>query len=140
MGSQGLFSGTISTLEKGLNLRSMKHSLIVSNIANKDTPHYKAFDLAVEEEMKKIEGNNGKIGIVKTNPGHMPGNSDASYSPEVTTIKSSNDLSNRADGNTVDIESEMTSMAQNSLLYDAMTQLIHKKFQTMKLVIQGGGK
>jgi flagellar basal-body rod protein FlgB len=140
MGSQGLFSGTISTLVKGLDLRSMKHSIIVSNITNKDTPHYKAFDLAVEEEMKKIERDNGNIGIMKTNPGHLPGTSEASCNPEITTTKSSNGLSNRADGNTVDIESEMTSMAQNSLLYDAMTQLIHKKFQGMKLVIQGGGK
>ena len=55
MATQGIFSETISMLSKALDLRSRKHSVIVSNIANIDTPHYKAFDLAVEEELKRAE-------------------------------------------------------------------------------------
>lgn len=140
MGSEGLFNGTISTLENALNLRGLKHSLIVSNIANKDTPQYKAFDLAVEEEMKKIGGENKDVGLTNTHSGHLPGVHGSLYTPEVTTKYSIEGLSNRADGNTVNIDGEITKMAENSILYDAMTQLIHKKFQSMKNVIQSGGK
>ena len=43
MGSDKLFGGTISILEKSMDLRSLQHKSIVSNIANKDTPNYKAF-------------------------------------------------------------------------------------------------
>ncbi|MBW1941137.1 MAG: flagellar basal body rod protein FlgB, partial [Deltaproteobacteria bacterium] len=50
MESQGIFNKTFSILEKNLDLRSIKHNLIVSNIANMDTPNYKGFDLIVEEE------------------------------------------------------------------------------------------
>ena len=38
MGSEGMFKGAISILEQGLDLRSMKHNLLVSNIANKTHP------------------------------------------------------------------------------------------------------
>ena len=41
---QGIFTGIIPVLEKVLDLRSMKHNSIVSNIANMDTPNYKTFD------------------------------------------------------------------------------------------------
>ena len=57
MDVNNLFSNTIQRLEKNLNIRSRKHDLIVSNIANKDTPGYKAFDLIVEEAINRPNSN-----------------------------------------------------------------------------------
>lgn len=138
MGSQEMFNGTISILEKSLDMRSMKHNLLVSNIANKDTPNYKAFDLAVEEEMQKLTGTNKTVSLWKTQDGHLGANGET-YS-EVSITKSSNGFEQNIDGNTVDIEKEMTNLAENNLLYDAMAQIMRKKLQGLKVAIQGGSK
>ncbi len=138
MGSQGIFSGTIPILEKNLDLRSLKHNLIISNIANKDTPNYKAFDLAVEEELEKLTDTNKNMGLKKTHSTHLPASEIGADYSGVTIAPSSNGLVQRRDGNTVDVEAEMTNLAENSLLYDATAQIIRKKFQGLKVVIQGG--
>ena len=138
MGSQEMFNGTISILEKSLDMRSMKHNLLVSNIANKDTPNYKAFDLAVEEEMQKLTGTNKTVNLWKTQAGHLGANGET-YS-EVSITKSSKGFEQNIDGNTVDIEKEMTNLAENNLLYDAMAQIMRKKLQGLKVAIQGGSK
>ena len=79
MGSDEMFSGTIWTLEKALDLRSTKHNLLVSNVANKDTPNYKAFDLNVEEEMQKLKGSANKVNLNKTDPDHLTGSGSGSH-------------------------------------------------------------
>ena len=138
MGSQEMFNGTISILEKALDIRSMKHNLVISNIANKDTPNYKAFDLAVEDEMQKLAGTKKTVSLWKTQTGHLP-ESGKEFS-EVSITKSSKGFEQSMDGNTVDIEREMTSLAENNLLYDAMAQIMRKKLQGLKVAIQGGSK
>ena len=137
MGSEDIFKGTITTLEQGLDLRSMKHNLMVSNIANRDTPNYKAFDLAVEEEMQKLTETQKGITLNKTNKGHLPAKGPKGYSG-VNITQTTQGLEPNRDGNTVDIEKEMTNIAENNLLYDAMAQILRKKFQGLKNVIQGG--
>jgi flagellar basal-body rod protein FlgB len=72
MESKGIFGRTISMLEKVLDLRAMRHNLIVSNIANIDTPQYKAFDLVVEEELKRAMGSGKNLGLKKSQPAHIP--------------------------------------------------------------------
>ena len=138
MGSQEMFNGTISILEKSLDMRSMKHNLLVSNIANKDTPNYKAFDLAVEEEMQKLTGTRKTVSLWKTQEGHFQANGEDCT--EVSITKSSEGFEQSMDGNTVDIEKEMTNLAENNLLYDAMAQIMRKKLQGLKVAIQGGSK
>ena len=140
MGSETLFKGTIQILEKALDLRSMKHSLMVSNIANKDTPNYKAFDLAVEKEMEKITGNENELMPGRTHDRHIPFGISSKDDSDVVSIRSSKSLVKSKDGNSVDIEKEMTNLAENQLLYDATAQIMRKKLQGLKNVIQGGAK
>ena len=138
MGSQEMFSGTVSLLEKALDIRSMKHNLIISNVANKDTPNYKAFDLAVEEEMQKLRGTADTVTLRKTQKGHLPSKKESC--PEISIARTSKGYEQNIDGNTVDIEREMTNLAENNLLYDAMAQIMRKKLQGLKVAIQGGSK
>jgi len=140
MGSQGIFSGTINILQQNLNLRSLRHNLIISNIANKDTPNYKAFDLAVDEELEKLTGKQEGIALRRSHPSHLPAGKIGNDYSGVNIKSSSNGLVKRGDDNTVDIESEMTNLAENNLLYETMAQIIRKKFQNLQTVIQGGGR
>ena len=137
MDSQGIFSDTISTLEKVLDARSLKHNLIVSNIANADTPNYKAFDLVIEEEIGKTLGIKKATSLTTTHPGHLPGTKphDANLKSRVTATPP---LSIRGDGNSVDIDKAMADMAENNLMYNALAQILSKKFTGLKNVIQGG--
>jgi flagellar basal-body rod protein FlgB len=136
MESQGLFDQTFSVLEKSMNLRSQKHNLLVSNIANVDTPNYKAFDILVEEEMGKIPGET-KLPLNQTQPVHISLNGTAdSTAPEIRQVeKPMYDF--HADGNTVDIDKTMFTLSENGLLYNASAQMISKKFQLLTNAING---
>jgi flagellar basal-body rod protein FlgB len=136
MESQGLFNQTFSVLEKSMNLRSQKHNLLVSNIANMDTPNYKAFDILVEEEMGKKMGE-AKLSLNQTQPAHIPlkGMADVN-APEIRPVKKSQ-YDFHADGNTVDIDRTMFNLSENGLLYNASAQMISKKFQALSNAING---
>jgi flagellar basal-body rod protein FlgB len=136
MESQGLFDQTFSVLEKSMNLRSQKHNLLVSNIANVDTPNYKAFDILVEEEMGKTAGG-AKLPLDQTQPAHfsLNGTSDAN-APDIREIqKPIYDF--HVDGNTVDIDKTMFKLSENGLMYNASAQMISKKFQLLTNAING---
>ncbi|OQY14032.1 MAG: flagellar basal-body rod protein FlgB [Desulfobacteraceae bacterium 4572_187] len=137
MESQRIFSQTISVLEKAMDLRSKKHNVIASNIANMDTPGYKAFDLVIEKELQKAAGKENSISLNKTNKSHMQSLRSKADGVSVV-IDDSIGLSLRGDGNTVDIDKQMGNMAENTLMFKAAAQMIHKKFQGLKSAIQGG--
>jgi len=137
MESQGIFSQTVSILEKALDLRSKKHNVIASNIANMDTPDYKAFDLIIEKELQKVTGKGNSISLNKTNKAHMQSQRSKAGGVSVV-IDDTQELSLRGDGNTVDIDKQMGNMAENTLMYKAAAQMIYSKFQGLKSAIQGG--
>ena len=137
MESQGLFSKTFAVLEKSMNLRSQKHSLLVSNIANMDTPNYKAFDILVEEEMEKTFGETNKMTLMQTHPEHFSLSGAANKNaPEVKPAERSQ-YNFREDGNTMDVDRTMSVLAENGLLYNASAQMISKKFQSLTNAING---
>ncbi len=138
MESQGLFKGTLPLLEKALDLRSLKHNVTVSNIANKDTPNYKAFDLVVEEELKKVMGPEKELGLRRSRQGHLPGRTIGGSRAARLEINNTSEPSTKRDGNTVNIDKEMAKLSENQLMYNALAQIISKKFQGLKDVIQGG--
>lgn len=137
MNINGLFDGIFSVLGKALDLRSIKHNTIASNITNSDTPGYKAFDLVFENEIQKITGAKAEVGIRRTHSGHLPVQSgpvdNIEYRSENAPL-----FSLRSDGNTVDIDKEMSKLSENSLMYNASAQILSRKFQSLKSVIKGG--
>ena len=143
MGTNGIFDQTVSFLERSLDLRLRKHDAIVSNVANIDTPNYKAFDVMVEDEMQKLDRSTGAdegIHMTTTRAGHM----EPRGNPVCRTVTRSDGGSGlqteRRDGNTVDLDREMATMAENSFMYTISAQIVAKKFQSLKNVIEGGNK
>jgi flagellar basal-body rod protein FlgB len=137
METNKIFDRTISMMEMNLDLRSMKHDLTVSNIANMDTPNYKAFDLMVEEELAKAVGPTKHIAVRTTSPGHIGGRSQELQDVKPVKAKTSQ-FNIREDGNTVDIDKEMMKLSENNLLYNATAQIISRKLNGLRYVIQGG--
>ena len=137
MDTKGIFGGSIPLLSKALDLRSKKHNLIVSNIANVDTPDYKAFDLHVDEQMQKISDRANHISLRNTQPNHLPARQHRTHNLK-SHLQKSDSVSLRGDGNTVDIDRSMADLAKNSIMYNTATQIIKKKFEGLKLAIKGG--
>lgn len=135
-----LFDNTIQTVGKALGLRSRRHELIISNLANADTPGYKSFDLLVEKAMASQSKNEKPVTMARTHSGHIPSHNESAVNlkPHITRELTTNNL--RGDGNTVDMDREMSNLASNQLLYKVSAQIISKKFQGLKNIIQGGNK
>ncbi len=139
MNANGLFGGLTSVLGKTMDLRLLKHNTIVSNITNMDTPGYKAFDLVFEDEIKKITGEKAEVGIRRTQPGHLPAGKGAQDNNIEYRIEKAPLCDLRSDGNTVDIDKEMSRLSENSLMYNVSSRILSRKFQLLKSVIAGGG-
>ncbi|MDY7034125.1 MAG: flagellar basal body rod protein FlgB [Thermodesulfobacteriota bacterium] len=138
MDDQRLFSNAITVLGKVLDFRSIRHNLIVSNIANMDTPRYQAKDLVFEDELKGAL-HRGENRMISTHNRHFPmGVRDMEdVKPRIMYCKNlilSNDL------NTVDIEKEMGKLAENNLMYTIAAQIMGKKLEGLKNAIREGGR
>lgn len=135
-----LFSGTINTLSRALDLRARKHELVLSNVANADTPNYKPFALDVEEALQMDSPAGGSAKMERTDEQHLAGQQRPDESSVVTRSAVDDQRLFRGDRNGVDIDAEMTALAKNSLLYKASAQLVASKFKGLKTAISGGSK
>jgi flagellar basal-body rod protein FlgB len=132
-----LFDKTMTSLERSLNLRSMNQKLIVSNIANMDTPRYKAFKMMVDENLQDAAQGGPQLTMTRTQVGHLNTTGNSLESGRVARVES-NDLSLRGDGNTVELDTEMANLAENTLKYNTTTRIISNKFKLLKDMIKGG--
>lgn len=140
MDDKVLFGGSLNLAAKALNLRARRHEMIVSNLANADTPGYKAFDLMVEASMQQQGKSESNLGVKRTHPGHLPSAriTESTITPQIVRLPEQDNL--RGDGNTVDMDREMASLSSNQLLYRASAQIVAKDFQLLKKVISGGNQ
>jgi len=138
--SRALFTDTIAMLERVLDFRSQKHKLIVSNIANLDTPRYQAFDLVFEDQLKEALNEAGSADVKISDKGHFPIGIQQDIHLIRPRIVSSPSINLSNDLNTVDIEKEMGKLVENNLMYNVAVQIIGKKFEGIKNAIKEGGR
>ncbi|MEW6258642.1 MAG: flagellar basal body rod protein FlgB [Thermodesulfobacteriota bacterium] len=134
-----MYTQTMQLVEKNLDLRAKRHELLVSNIANMDTPNYKAFDILVDEQMQQPQKSASTVRMGITHPGHLQPRLVVDRNPVVTQAETS-EFSFKNDGNTVDMDRTMTNLAENGLLYNASAQVMMKKFRGLAEVIAGAGR
>lgn len=125
------FGGQFAVLKKGLDRAWLRQKAIASNIANADTPGYKAVDV----DFKSVFDAEQSAKVKKTNPKHITPPEMDGDGAAVTVRR---DISMRLDGNNVDIESEMKNLAQNQLLYQTLLQKLARQFANYKHVISEG--
>ena len=125
------FQENLAVYSQAMNLRVQRHQVLASNIANADTPDYKARDFSFEKAMQGAlagRADAGGVEMARTAVGHLAGN--AGNSPTFLKYRSENQSA--VDGNTVDMDVERTQLAENALQYQILTQLINNKFQGMR--------
>ena len=130
------FDPTIGALNTSLNLRLMNQNLISSNIANSDTPGYKAKTMEFEGALRDALGVGNTLKAENSDPHHISHSATDPVEPEI--YDDPNGVES-LDGNTVDRASEMAKMAENQLLYDASTEMLKRKLGMLKYAISEGG-
>lgn len=127
-----LFSGTISSLQNGLDYATTKNQTIANNIANVDTPNYKAKDVVFKDVLNQqiSSGFQAK----RTHEDHLTFGSKESSS----RIVSNNSTQYNHNGNNVDIDKEMTELANNQIYYQALVDRMNGKLNSLQTVIRGG--
>ena len=128
-----LFSNTFQSLENALNYSSTKQKVISQNIANSDTPNYKARDVSNTKSFQTELDT--AIQSYRTDDRHLSFQSNGKSTSSIVTQQNVNYNSN---GNSVDIDKEMTELATNQLYYNAVTDRLSGKFQSLESVIRGG--
>lgn len=133
----GLFDKTIQGLATSANMRQLRQNITSANIANAETPGYHAKKLDFEEALGRALDIDGMRGMATTNPDHFPvgGGSISKVRPD---IYDNPDVPVNNDGNTVDLEKEMSALAENSILYRAAVQLINKKLGALRYAVTEG--
>lgn len=127
-----LFDSTFSTLEHGLNYATQRNRMISNNIANVDTPYYKAKDVKFKSLLQMAMDK--QLEAKRTHPKHLPFSTDRSPFQVVTdrmTMFNHN-------GNNVDIDKEMANLAKNQIYYRSLVDSINGKFNTLQTVLRGG--
>lgn len=125
---------TLKALTTALNFREMRQELISSNVANANTPGYKAKKLDFEEALARALDVDGQMQMNATDGRHYNVGSGGFNNLEPEIYDNPNGVVSE-NGNTVDVEAEMAQMAENKLMYDALVQLINKKMGIMKYAI-----
>lgn len=123
--------------QTALNLRAARQELIASNIANADTPNYKARDIDFASAMKgALQGGGDALAVAKTSPGHLSG-SAAGESVMGAPVMYRKPLQPSADGNTVDMDVERAQFADNALRYEASVRFVSDKAKAVLAALQG---
>ena len=121
--------------ERSLDVRSGIHETIASNMANEETPGYKARLLPFQETFNAILRGEGPLDPIVTHPRHLRvGSGDHRVFQH--TVKQ--DAGAGLDENTVNLEKEMTLMAENTLMYMAVSQFLKGQFDGLNAAIDGG--
>lgn len=127
-----IYGSTISMLEQGLNFSSTKGKAIAQNIANIDTPNYKAKNVSFKQTLQDVQQQS--ISAYRTNNLHFAFGSKVSQ-PGVSSYAN---FQYRQDGNGVDMDKEQADLAANQIYYNALVDRLNGKFGTLQNVIKGG--
>ena len=123
-----VLNGIFGVHEKAMVLRQRRLALLGQNIANADTPHYKAKDI----DFKKIMAKETDFSIKLSQPGHMT--STNSRNPALIFRTPNNPA---ADGNTVELNYEQAQFGKESARYTATLQFLENRIGGIRRALRG---
>ena len=122
-------------IEQSLSAASMRQKTISQNIANVDTPNYKAKKTVFEHQLKDAI-NNDRLNAYRTDPRHLEFGGRGRTNTHIV-VDRNNTMFNH-NGNNVDIEHEMAEMAKNQIYYNALIDRLNGRFNNIRTVVGGG--
>ena len=146
----------VDLLQRGLSAAWTRNAVIRNNIANVETPGFKASDVEFESLLaqslyggtgfKGAKTNTNHIDIgpydrfkgAMTHKGHIKIGNHGEFFDITPQVIRREGLSMRMDGNNVDVESENVKLAQNSLYYNTLLEKMNSELRRLKLAITEG--
>ena len=133
---------TLSYHGDALKLRAERQRVLAANIANADTPNYKAMDFDFKAALHNATSGLGSntsaaVGALRTDPRHL-----ATSTPSTLAL-SGVDLQYRTpdqlsiDGNSVEMDTERASFADNAVRYEASVRFLNAQIKALTMAIQG---
>ncbi len=130
-----LFSNPTTTLlEQSIHAASLRQKTIAQNIANVDTPNYKAKQTVFKHQLDQAIRTN-EFRAHRTNAKHLE---FSTKSGDRAIVKNRQDTMFNHNGNNVDIDFEMSQMAQNQIYYNALIDRLNGQFNSIKTVLGSG--
>jgi len=126
--------------ETDLHLRAQRQEILSSNIANADTPNYKARDIDFNQILKQRLAQPSSVGLGQTELGLSRSDEShlsSSAQPDDLPVLYRAARQASADGNTVDMDIERTQFAENSLYYEVSVTMVNGQVKNMLAVLQG---
>ncbi len=118
-----------------LSLRAYQQELLASNIANADTPNYKAKDIDFKSALKGALSARGEgVAMARTQSGHLAA---AGTGPLGAQVKYRTEWQGSVDGNTVNMDIERSAFAENAIHMEALLTFVRTRFKDMQTAIQG---
>ena len=128
-------------LQQSLDGLSMRQRATANNIANVDTPGYKANQVSFENQLagaidRQLNARSG-VQVATTNPAHL--SAGPRQLDHVQPVVSRMDgMSYRNDGNSVDIEREMALLAETQLRYSTLSSLVSRRMAIERNIVRAG--
>lgn len=129
----------LSFFRTAFGLRGYRQEMLASNIANADTPNYKARDIDFRSAFSAALGRRagdrlGPLAMEQTSQGHLAGQRAA---PHAVAAQFRAEYQGAVDGNTVNMDVERSAFAENALQVEAMIAFVNGRFRTLQTAIQG---
>ncbi len=131
------FDSALGIHDDALMLRARRAEVLANNIANADTPNYKARDIDFAAVLGRIQNGateSSELPMQRTNSQHLNGFIEPDLAADLmfrTSVQPS------IDGNTVDVQQEMARYTDNALRYQASFRFLNDKFSGLKNAIRG---
>jgi flagellar basal-body rod protein FlgB len=129
------FDSALGIHADALRVRSQRAEMLASNLANADTPNYKARDIDFQSAMKMAMDSQAPSSLKSTNSKH--------FSTQVNSLSTSPAVQYRSvmqdslDGNTVDTQIEQSQFMENAVQYQASLEFLGGKFSSLLKAIKG---
>ena len=131
MGPSRLFDQTTHLLQANLDRRATSQRLMSRNLANADTPGYRGTGLEFEKQLRAaLEGGVLPSSVQRTHPRHLPAVPDHPFDKAEPIYK---------DTGPVNLDIEMSKLAENNIMFNTMVQLLTKKYTILKNAINESG-
>ncbi len=127
------FDKAVGFQEQALRLHSQRAEILANNIANSDTPGFKARDIDFHAVLQRSLGNQSKLEPAKTHTAHMDFNDPAASGQ----LLYRNPSQPAVDGNTVDTQTEIVEYSENALGFQSSFQFLNSKFKGLVRALKG---
>ena len=133
---------TMGLIQKSLDASSMQQKLIANNLANVDTPGFKRSEVVFQAKLQAAldtqKTTQTELPAALTDPRHIAFSEQLTLDQVKPSIVQRNDTTLRNDGNNVDIDTEMSDLAQTQVFYSSLAAVAKKQFSILQSAIFEG--